>query len=187
MYKNDGSTRHIVVSCKRQKQECIDSGQPAQSAQADLSRYIFADVLSPLFTEHCTFFFNQLDCHSPRLIVHGLISFTNTTFNSMAKFECNFGYEIDGSNQTSEYITCGSDGHWSDQGMECSPIGNAKPCPRVCPFICVSIFSVTLLSSVSIVLSVTLVPHVYILIQILCVYRKLLHRRGGLVVGASPS
>ena len=52
---------------KRSLGKTIDSCQPAQTVQADMSRYFFADALSPLFTEHDNFGFFVLDI---RLLKH---------------------------------------------------------------------------------------------------------------------
>ena len=50
---HDNNTTELLAPLHAEnsrKAKCIDSGQPERTAQADLSRYFFADTSSPLFT-----------------------------------------------------------------------------------------------------------------------------------------
>ena len=57
-----------------------------------------------------------IDCGSLMAPIDGSITFTGTTFQSMAQYDCNQGYMLVGE----EAHTCQSDGIWSGQEPVCN-------------------------------------------------------------------
>ena len=57
--------------------------------------------------------------------LHGTLSLTGTSFGSEAKYNCDDGYELEGSKER----TCKGDGQWSGTNVVCKAVGESKKKP----------------------------------------------------------
>ena len=88
--------------------------------------FALSPLPSSMYYRLTLLFYLTIDCGTPRTLSNGQIIASNgTTFKSTAALSCATGYKSirSGFNIKNESIVCQPDGHWSDEDIECQPIG----------------------------------------------------------------